>query len=137
MSELSIEKGVHGWILRIGVAFDVVLENSLLEFYVKCEDFGYAKWLFELMEERNSVTWNIMIGAHLNTRDVYKAVDVFRRLSFKDVASWNTIINGVVRKGFERIALELLYENGRNGTLLNKVTFSIALVFVSLLMDLE
>ncbi|XWS58831.1 hypothetical protein CRYUN_Cryun08bG0067700 [Craigia yunnanensis] len=72
LSELRIGKGVHGWTLRNGVAFDVVLENSLLDFYVKCEDFGSAKWLFELMEERNSVTWNIMIGAHLNTGDVYK-----------------------------------------------------------------
>ncbi|XWS42932.1 hypothetical protein CRYUN_Cryun16bG0056200 [Craigia yunnanensis] len=137
LSEPRIGKGVHGWILRNGVAFDVVLENSLLDFYVKCEDFGSAKWLFELMEERNSVTWNIMIDAHLDIGDVYKAVDLFRRLSFKDVSSWNTIINGLMRKGFERSALELLYEMIKNGIVLNEVTFSIALVLVSLLMDLE
>ncbi|XWS65141.1 hypothetical protein CRYUN_Cryun05aG0065700 [Craigia yunnanensis] len=56
----------------------MLFENALLDYYVKCEDFGSAKWLFELMGERNSVTWNIMIGAHLNARDVDKAVDLFR-----------------------------------------------------------
>ncbi|XVE62196.1 hypothetical protein DITRI_Ditri06bG0099300 [Diplodiscus trichospermus] len=137
LSELRLGKGVHGWILRNGVDFDVVLENSLLDFYVKRGDFGSAKLLFELMEERNSVTWNIMIGAHLSVGDVYEAVDLFRRFSFKDVASWNIIINGVMRNGFEKIALELLYEMVKSGTLLNKVTFSIALVLGSLLMDLE
>lgn len=137
LSELRIGKGVHGWTIRNGVAFDVVLGNSLLDFYVKCEDFGSAKWLFELMEERNSVSWNIMIGAHLNVGDVYKAVDLFRRLSLKDVAGWNTVINGVMRNGFERIALGLLYEMVKDGTLFNEITFSIALVLVSSLMDLE
>ncbi|XVF56449.1 hypothetical protein PTKIN_Ptkin06aG0121400 [Pterospermum kingtungense] len=137
LSELRIGRGVHGWILRNGVALDVVLENSLLDFYVKCEDFESAKCLFELMEERNSVTWNIMIGAHLNVGDVYKAVDLFRRLSFKDVASWNTIINGVMQNGYEKTALELLYEMVKDGTLFNEITFSVALVLVSSLVDLE
>ncbi|XVF06961.1 hypothetical protein REPUB_Repub06bG0096200 [Reevesia pubescens] len=112
LSELSIGKGVHGWIVRSRVAFDVVLENSLLDFYVKCENFGSAKRLFELMEERNTV-------------------------EFKDVASWNTIINGVMRNGFETIPLELLYEMVNKGTLLNEVTFSIALALVSSFIYLE
>ncbi|XVF30331.1 hypothetical protein REPUB_Repub16aG0047900 [Reevesia pubescens] len=137
LSEFRIGKGVHGWILTNGVAFDIVLENSLLDFYVKCEDFRSAKWLFELMDERNSVTWNIMIGAHLKIGDVDKAVDLFRRLNLKDVSSWNTIINGVMRNGFARIALELLYEMVKDGTLLNEVTFSIALILVSSLIDIE
>ncbi|WRX25112.1 Pentatricopeptide repeat - like 10 [Theobroma cacao] len=137
LSELRIGKGVHGWILRNGVVFDVVLGNSLLDFYVKCEDFGSAKWLFELMGERNSVSWNIMIGAHLNIGDVEKAVDIFRRLSSKDVASWNTIIDGLMRNGPKRMALELLYEMVKNGTVLDEVTFSISLVLVSSFMDIE
>lgn len=137
LSELKIGKGVHGWILRNGVVFDVHLENALIGFYVKCEDFGSAKWLFELMEERNSVTSNIMIGAYLDTGNVDKAVDLFRRQNLKDVSSWNTIINGLMRNGFERIALKLLYEMVKGGTLFNEKTFSIALVLVSLLKDLE
>ncbi|TYJ24289.1 hypothetical protein E1A91_A08G250800v1 [Gossypium mustelinum] len=137
LSELKIGKGVHGWILRNGFVFDVILENALFYFYVKCEDFGSAKWLFESMEDKNSVTWNIMIGAYLDTGNVDKAVDLFRRQGLKDVSVWNTIINGLMRNGFERIALKLLYEMVKDGTLFNEVTFSIALVLVSLLKDLE
>ncbi|OMO72944.1 hypothetical protein COLO4_27385 [Corchorus olitorius] len=137
LSELRIGKGVHGWILRNGITLDVVLENSLLDFYVKCKDLGSAKWLFELMEERNSVTWNILIGAHLNTGDVDKAVDMFRKLRIKDVTSWNIIIDGAMRNRFKRIALELLYEMVKHGTFLNEVTFSIALVLAASLLDLE
>ncbi|XP_062143761.1 pentatricopeptide repeat-containing protein At4g21065-like [Alnus glutinosa] len=137
VSDLRMGKGIHGWILRNGIKLDVILENSVLDFYVKCGTLDYAEKLFELMVEKDTVSWNIMVGANLLVGDMEKSLDMFRGLPYKDVASWNTIIDGLTRNGYERTALELLYEMVKNGPAFNKITFSIALVLVSSLYTMD
>ncbi|PON55172.1 DYW domain containing protein [Trema orientale] len=132
-NEPKMGKGIHGWILRNGIDFDVALENSVLDFYVKCGAFHYAERLFKRRTETDTIAWNIMIGGHMRIGDVEKSLDLFSRLPFKDVASWNTIIDGLMRKGYERTALELLYQMAKNGPALNEFTFSTALVLASTL----
>ncbi|PON54193.1 DYW domain containing protein [Parasponia andersonii] len=132
-NEPKMAKGIHGWILRNGIDFDVALENSVLDVYVKCGAFHYAERLFERRKETDTIAWNIMIGGHMRIGDVEKSLDLFSRLSFKDVASWNTIIDGLMRKGYERTALELLYQMAKNGPAFNEFTFSTALVLASTL----
>lgn len=135
--EPQIAKGIHRWILVNGIALDVVLENSLLDVYVKCSDFHYAEKFFETMEKRDTVTWNIMISAYMRVGNMEKALGLFRKMLLKDVASWNTIIDGLIRNGYERTALELLYEMVKVGPAFDKVTFSVALVLASSLLLLE
>ncbi|PSR97995.1 Pentatricopeptide repeat-containing protein [Actinidia chinensis var. chinensis] len=137
LNELLMGKAIHGRILRYGIDLDVALSNSIIDLYVKCRVFDYAEGLFESMDGKDTVSWNIMIGAYLQTRDMEKSLDLFRRLPFKDVATWNTIIDGHVRNGFERIALDLLYEMVEIGPMFNEVTFSIALVLAASLSALE
>ncbi|KAJ7978260.1 Pentatricopeptide repeat-containing protein [Quillaja saponaria] len=137
VSNFQLGKGIHGWILRNGIYRDVVLENSMLDLYLKCRVFEYAKTLFELMEKRDTVSWNIMIGAYLQAGDMEKSLDMFRSLPRKDVVSWNTIIDGLMQKGYERNALEQLYHMVENGSELSKFTFSIALVLVSSLLLMQ
>lgn len=130
-NNLRLGKGIHGWILRNGIDGDVVLENSMLDFYFKCRDFEYATRLFELMKERDIVSWNIMTGAYLRAGDVEKSLDMFRKLPFKDVVSWNTIIDGMMQCGYETHALDQLYYMVESGIELSAVTFSIALTLAS------
>ncbi|KAJ8771348.1 hypothetical protein K2173_026525 [Erythroxylum novogranatense] len=129
--EHRLGKGIHGWILRNGIALDVVLQNSILDFYLKCGAFYYSKRLFDTLEDKDTVSWNIMIGGYIDTGDVERSLELFRSLHFKDIASWNTVIDGLMRNGFEGFALGLLYEMVRNGPVCNAVTFSIALNLVS------
>ncbi|KAF3452456.1 hypothetical protein FNV43_RR02889 [Rhamnella rubrinervis] len=136
-SELHLAKGMHGWILINGIDLDIVLENSILDVYVKSGAFHYAEKLFEAMEKRDTVRWNIMISAYLRIGSMKKSLDLFRRMPLKDVASWNAIIDGLMRNGYERTALELLYEMVKVGPAFNKVTFSVALILASSLLHLE
>ncbi|KAL5566741.1 hypothetical protein UlMin_029905 [Ulmus minor] len=129
--EAQIATEIHGWILRNGIELDVVLENSVLDVYVKSGAFSYAERLFEARKERDTVTWNIMIGALMRVGDVEKSLNLFERLPSKDVASWNTILDGLMRNGFERTALEQFHEMVKTGPPLNEATFSIGLVLAS------
>ncbi|KAK3229479.1 hypothetical protein Dsin_001360 [Dipteronia sinensis] len=135
--ELRMGKSVHGWIVTSGSGLDVALENSILDLYEKCEAFDYAKKLFELMKDRDTVSWNIMVGAYLHIGEVEKSLCLFERLPKKGVASWNTIIDGLMKNGLQGIALELLYRMIISGHVFNKVTFSIALNLASSLSNVE
>lgn len=137
VNDSRIGKGLHGWILRNGVNLDVVLNNSILDCYVKCRCFGCAEKLFGLMAEKDTVSWNIMMSSYLQTGNMQKSIDLFRQLPRKDTASWNTIIDGLMRNGCESISLELLYEMVAAGPAFNRHTFSISLVLVSSLSVLE
>ncbi|XP_057960986.1 putative pentatricopeptide repeat-containing protein At3g23330 [Malania oleifera] len=137
LNELRLGKGVHGWILRNGTDLDVALENSILDLYVKCCVFHYVENVFELMVEKDTVSWNIMVGAYLLNGDREKSLDLFWRLPFKDVSSWNTVIAGQMQNGFEETAFELLHQMVAIGPAFNRHTFSIALVLVSSLSILE
>lgn len=137
LNDLRMGKAIHGWLLRNGIDVDVALGNSILDLYVKCGVFHYAEGLFESVMEMDVVSWNIMIGAYLRIGEMEKSLDLFRRLPFKDVATWNTIIDGHARNGLEIAALNLLYQMVESGTLMNQITFSIALVLVSSLSVLE
>ena len=137
VNDSRIGKGIHGWILRNGVDLDAVLNNSILDYYVKCRCFGYAEKLFGLMAEKDTVSWNIMMNSYLQIGNMQKSVDLFRQLARKDTASWNTIIDGLMRNGCESIAMELLYEMVAAGPAFNRLTFSISLVLASSLSVLE
>ncbi|XP_021911951.1 pentatricopeptide repeat-containing protein At4g21065-like [Carica papaya] len=137
LRETRTGKEIHGWIVRNCMDVDVVLKNSILDLYVKCRAFDHASRWFELMKERDSVSWNVMLAAYLHIGEVGKSLDLFRSFPLKDVVTWNTVIDGLIKNGFERTALGLLYQMVQNGLLFNKATFSIALVLVASLSILE
>lgn len=134
---LRIGKAVHAWILTNGIDVDVALDNALLDFYAKFRAFDCVRRFFELMDDRDSTSWNIVMAAKLSEGKMEETLDFFWRLPDKSVSSWNTIIDGLVQQGLEGKALELLYEMVKFGHVFNGVTFSISLVLASSLKNLE
>jgi len=137
LGHLSRGKGIHGWVLRNGVETDVVLENTMVDFYAKCGAFGYTKKVFEMMAERDAVSWNIMIGAYLEIGDVSGSMELFRASPLRDVSSWNTIINGQMRNRLDLVALRLLYEMVETGVQFSQFSFSMALTLAGKLALLQ
>ncbi|KAL5992074.1 hypothetical protein ACLOJK_012988 [Asimina triloba] len=136
-NDLNTGKKIHGWILRNGIRLDIVLQNAIIDLYSKCGFFEYGRRVFEMMNERDSVSWNIVMGAYLRVGDVERSLELFRKLPFHDVSGWNTVMIGQMRNGNWRIALELLYEMVKTGPGFNQVTFSVALMLASTLSMLE
>ncbi|OAY72087.1 Pentatricopeptide repeat-containing protein, mitochondrial [Ananas comosus] len=115
ISDVENGKRIHGWIVRNGIVLDVVLHNSILDMYTKCGTFKHVKRYFHMMMEKDSVSWNIMIAAHLEIGDIDGSMDLFAHSPFQDVSSWNTIVSGLVRNGFDEMALKLLDQMVRTG----------------------
>ncbi|KAK6911734.1 Pentatricopeptide repeat, partial [Dillenia turbinata] len=101
------------------------------------KEFSYAERLLEMMGERNTVSVNVIIGAYMQMGDVEKSLDLFRKMSSKEAASWNTVIHRLIRSGYEKVALELLYIMVDTGVAMDERTFSIAFMLASSLSDLK
>ncbi|PRQ45544.1 hypothetical protein RchiOBHm_Chr3g0492551 [Rosa chinensis] len=60
--DVGLGQGVHGMVVKIGLALDVYVGNALIAVYEKFGFVGDSIKVFENMSERNLVSWNLMIG---------------------------------------------------------------------------
>ncbi|KAF8379305.1 hypothetical protein HHK36_028738 [Tetracentron sinense] len=75
---------------------DVFLQNSLVNFYVRCGCLEFARLLFDRMRERDSVSWNSMIDGYVKHGMMHLARELFdsRPMEEKSLISWNSMISG-------------------------------------------
>ncbi|CAK7338161.1 unnamed protein product [Dovyalis caffra] len=64
LGTLSIGKWVHSLIKSRSFESNVYVSTALIDMYAKCGSIVEARELFNLMPERNEVTWNAMISGY-------------------------------------------------------------------------
>ncbi|EEE66861.1 hypothetical protein OsJ_23658 [Oryza sativa Japonica Group] len=134
MGDVESGKRVHGWMLRNGVHLDVVLCNAVLDMYAKCGQFERARRVFGAMAERDAVSWNIAIGACIQSGDILGSMQLFDESPLRDTTSWNTIISGLMRSGHAADALSHLRRMAQAGVVFNHYTYSTAFVLAGMLL---
>ncbi|KAK9091446.1 hypothetical protein Sjap_024623 [Stephania japonica] len=78
----SLEGGkqVHAKLIISDFASDVFVCNSLIDMYAKCGDSESSLQVFELMTERDQVTWNSMISAQVQSGHFLEALMLFQKM---------------------------------------------------------
>ncbi|XP_077239251.1 pentatricopeptide repeat (PPR) superfamily protein [Tasmannia lanceolata] len=71
---------IHGFVVKIGYESDVVVLNSLIDMYGKCESIGDAREIFELMPERDIFSWNSILSVHEQSGDHDGTLRLFDRM---------------------------------------------------------
>ncbi|XP_075506408.1 putative pentatricopeptide repeat-containing protein At5g08490 [Primulina tabacum] len=114
LSNISNIKQAHGYSLRSGVLLAQVeptLVNSFLDAYSKCENMEYASKLFEnFLQKRNLITCNSMISGYLANGSYDDGSMLFRRMSQRDLNSWNILVRGYALNECPSEALNLFHE---------------------------
>lgn len=59
---------VHGWAVRRGVQWDLSVANALIVVYSNHGMLDRARWVFDSMPGRDTVSWNSIISAHAKSR---------------------------------------------------------------------
>ncbi|XP_059623112.1 putative pentatricopeptide repeat-containing protein At3g11460, mitochondrial [Cornus florida] len=64
LSALRFGRHVHLVVLVNGFGSDVANSNALITMYSKCGDLVSARWVFDQMSERDSITWSAMMAGY-------------------------------------------------------------------------
>ena len=73
-------KEVHTHARAAGFESDVRVGSALVHMYAKCGSIADARLAFDKMEERDVVTWNVMIGGLAEHGCGLEALDVFKTM---------------------------------------------------------
>ncbi|XP_074280465.1 putative pentatricopeptide repeat-containing protein At3g15130 [Silene latifolia] len=84
---LLLEQGmqVHASAIKLGFFDDMIICNDLIGMYGKCQRMDSAYKVFDIMLERNVVTWTALICGCLHQGDAERALSLFHEMGFSDV----------------------------------------------------
>ncbi|KAL3616471.1 hypothetical protein CASFOL_039861 [Castilleja foliolosa] len=76
---------LHAKSLKIGLADNVRVQTSLLGMYSNCGDVDCAKRVFYLMMDKDVITWNSIISAHIKNGKIFGSLEIFQDMLSDEV----------------------------------------------------
>ncbi|XP_068669371.1 pentatricopeptide repeat-containing protein At2g37310 [Aristolochia californica] len=124
LKDLMFGMEVHKFAIENGIEMDASVWNALIGFYAKCGSLGYARELFNEMNERDGVTYGAMISGYMNYGCVKEGMDLFREMGKTDLSTWNAVLSGLVQNGCYTDVVGLLMQMQTEGFRPNSVTLA-------------
>ncbi|XP_057984221.1 pentatricopeptide repeat-containing protein At4g39530 [Malania oleifera] len=80
LEALEQGKQVHCYAIKANLESDEFVKNGLVDMYAKCNSLVDARTAFDIMVDRNVVSYNAMIEGYSRLRELYEALDLFREM---------------------------------------------------------
>ncbi|CAL8136433.1 unnamed protein product [Prunus armeniaca] len=77
---LHYGKEIHGFMIRSAFRSDLFAESALIDVYAKCGNLVLARRVFDMMEEKNEVSWNSIISAYGSHGCLQDSLVLFREM---------------------------------------------------------
>ncbi|KAL1534986.1 pentatricopeptide repeat-containing protein-like protein [Salvia divinorum] len=122
LMDLSHGRIIHALIVKLGLLFNLVLQNVILHLYASCGEMSDAILLFDKMPQRDVVTWNTMITQLVKRGDITSAHQMFLEMPDRNLRSWTAMIAGFVRCGKPKKAIDIFREMKQVGLKPNEAT---------------
>ncbi|KAL3741375.1 hypothetical protein ACJRO7_016933 [Eucalyptus globulus] len=106
---------VHGVAIIMGLEFTKITYNSLIDAYGKCGGVDICRALFEVMPEKDIVSWTSMVVAYTQAQNLDDACAIFNNMPVKTTVSWTALISGFVQNGHGDEALDLFLQMHEEG----------------------
>ncbi|ONK61901.1 uncharacterized protein A4U43_C08F34740 [Asparagus officinalis] len=87
-------KAVHALIVHNNLPGNLLLGNSLITMYSKCNAMNEAKCVFLVIPRRDLISWNTLIGGHVENEEKLKAMQAFVLMREAGIrANYITMVN--------------------------------------------
>ncbi|GMH24911.1 hypothetical protein Nepgr_026754 [Nepenthes gracilis] len=113
---LSLGKQIHALVLKNQPQCDVAIGNSLIDMYAKCGELEEANHAFDMVEEKNVISWSSLIGGYAKHGYGCKAFAIYKRMEHEGL------------KPNEITFLSLLFACSHNGLISNGWDFFISMI---------
>lgn len=83
----SLEKGVkiHHYLNERGFKLNLPLGTALVDMYAKCGQLEKSRQVFDSMEEKDVICWNVMISGYGMNGNAESAVEIFQQMEKSNV----------------------------------------------------
>ncbi|KAI7725837.1 hypothetical protein M8C21_005392 [Ambrosia artemisiifolia] len=119
-------KEVHGYAVRTGLVDDLFVGNAVVDMYAKCGLIDDARKVFERMEVKDVVSWNVMVTGLSQMGRFEDALGFFEKMRREDieldVVTWSAVIAGYAQRGYGYEALDVFRQMVVSGCEPNVVT---------------
>ncbi|KAL5994781.1 hypothetical protein ACLOJK_024836 [Asimina triloba] len=135
-------KEIHCYCIKTqGLDSNVLVGNSLVDFYAKCRNVEVARRKFNSIGQKDLVSWNAMLASYAQRGCREEANELLSEMEFlgiePDVVTWNGLITGCTQYGDGKTALEFFCRMRQAGTAPNVITISGALAACAQVKDLR
>ncbi|XP_042484815.1 pentatricopeptide repeat-containing protein At4g21065-like [Macadamia integrifolia] len=135
-------KEIHAYCIKSeGLDSDVLVSNSLVDFYAKCRALEVACKKFNTIKQKDLVSWNAMLAGYALRGFRDEAVELLKEMESQgivpDIVTWNGLITGYTQFGDGKTALEFFYKMYETGIDPNVTTISGALAACAQVKDLR
>ncbi|KAL3734663.1 hypothetical protein ACJRO7_023934 [Eucalyptus globulus] len=119
LQALNRGKEVHSVAVKMGLGDNVLVGNSLIDMYSKREELEAARWVFDVIKDKDVYSWNSMIKGYFNAGYGGKAHELFLTMQESDVRpnviTWNVMISGYMQNGDDDQAMNLFQRMEKDG----------------------
>lgn len=83
----SLEKGkrIHDYLIEEGFGSEVSIATTLVDMYAKCGQIDTAKEIFDSINEKDVISWNVMISCYGMHGYGTTAIEIFHQMEDSDV----------------------------------------------------
>lgn len=107
LGALAVLGQVHWAAIVIGLEFNIIIHNALVDAYGKCGDPDTSYSIFSRMPVRDVVSWTSMVVAFARASRLDDACRLFNEMPVKNSVSWTALVTGFTQNGHGTEALVL------------------------------
>nr|XP_016471406.1 PREDICTED: putative pentatricopeptide repeat-containing protein At5g13230, mitochondrial [Nicotiana tabacum] len=99
LGALHLLRELHGLATVIGVRFNLVVCNALIDAYGKCGKPGYSYSIFCQMCETDVFSWTSLLVAYIRASRMPDVCSLFDHMRIRNVVAWTALITGFAQNG--------------------------------------
>lgn len=83
LAALDIGQEIHIQMIKRGLDLDLLASNTLIDMYAKCSSIVDALFMFSRLPKRDTVSWNVLIGAAAQEGFAQEAIHMFYQMQME------------------------------------------------------
>ena len=111
LAALREGREIHSYAIVRGLDLNPFIADALVDMYCRCEEFMFAELVFFNINERDTMTWNLLISGYARANQVNRSQELLHLMERDgfdpNIYTWNGLIAGCMENGHNELALQI------------------------------